>query len=200
MFEKAKKRCKWVTAAAAATALGLVLAQDARAAGGGGAGEAGTSTHQHLDSRFAHNRYYYDRGYAVHAPPAGGVANLIGRNGERYYFQGGDWYRWWGGAWIVVDAPVGMLVPSLPPHSTTIWRSGTPYYYANETYYVWDGKRNEYEVVAPPEIQSGRREFSAGLSQRTQKFDQRVLILRAEAIEPLALILCFTAVPQDGIA
>ena len=26
--------------------------------GGGGAGEAGTATHQHLDSRFAHNRYY----------------------------------------------------------------------------------------------------------------------------------------------
>ena len=29
--------------------------------------------HQHLDSRFAHNRYYYDHGYAVHNPPDGGL-------------------------------------------------------------------------------------------------------------------------------
>jgi hypothetical protein len=92
----------------------------------------------------------------VHTPPAGGVTNLIGLNGERYYFQGGNWYRWrgdwyrsWGGAWIVVDAPIGMFVPLLPPYYTTVWGSGTPYYYANETYYVWDAGRNEYEVVAP---------------------------------------------------
>ena len=122
--------------------------------GGGGAGESGTATHQHLDSRFSHNRYYYDRGYAVHTPPAGGVANLIGGNGERYYFQGGNWYRWrgdwyrcWGGAWVVVNAPLGLFVPLLPPYYTTLWSSGTPYYYANETYYVWDAERNEYQVV-----------------------------------------------------
>jgi hypothetical protein len=43
-----------------------------------------------------------------------------------------------------------MLLPSLPPHSTTLWRSGTPYYYANETYYVWNPERSEYEVVPAP--------------------------------------------------
>ena len=126
--------------------------------GGGGAGEAGTATHQHLDARFSHNRYYYDRGYAVHRPPAGGVSDLIGHGGERYYFQAGNWYRWrgdwyrsWGGAWIVVDAPKGLLVPVLPPHYTTLWSNGTPYYYANDTYYVSDPERNEYLVVAPPQ-------------------------------------------------
>ncbi len=125
--------------------------------GGGGAGEQGSGTHQHLDPLFSHARYYYDRGYAVHKPPRGGIGNLIGPNGERYYFAGGnwfvwrdDWYRSWGGAWIVVDAPVGMLLPSLPAHCTTIRRGGTPYYYANETYYVWNSERNEYQVVAPP--------------------------------------------------
>jgi hypothetical protein len=125
--------------------------------GGGGAGESGTATHQHLDSRFSHNRYYYDRGYAVHTLRARGVSNLIGPNGERYSVQGGNWYRWrgdwyrcWGGAWVVVDAPVGALVPLLPPHYTTIWWNGAPYYYANETYYVRDWERNVYEVVTPP--------------------------------------------------
>ena len=37
-------------------------------------------------------------------------------------------------------------------------------------------------------------------SQGTQEFEERFLILLAESIEPLALILCFSAVPQDGIA
>jgi hypothetical protein len=158
--EKTEKRCNGVTAAVALMALGLVLTEDAQAnggGGGGGAGEYGTATHQHLDSGFAHDRYYYDRGYAVHRPPAGGITNLLGPNGERYYFQGGNWFRWrgdwyrsWGGAWIVVNGPVGMLLPVLPPHYTTIWRSGTPYYYANETYYAWNSERSEYEVVASP--------------------------------------------------
>ena len=139
--------------------------------GGGGAGESGTATHQHLDSRYSHNRYYYDRGYAVHTPPAGGVANLIGRNGERYYFQGGNWYRWradwyrsWGGAWVVVDAPVGLFVPSLPPYYTRISWSGADYYYANEAYYVWNAERSAYQVVAAPDSRTpeSRREPSPG--------------------------------------
>ena len=157
MSEKVEKHCHWVSTAVVLMAMGCASSQYARADGGGGAGESGTATHQHLDSGFAHDRYYYDRGYAVHRPPAGGITNLIGRNGECYYYQGGnwfrwrgDWYRWWGGAWIVVDAPVGMLVPSLPPHYTTIGRSETPYYYANETYYVWNPERSAYEVVPAP--------------------------------------------------
>ena len=138
--------------------------QDARAHGGGGAGEQGTATHQHLDSAFSHDRYYYDRGYALHKPPRGGIPDLVGPDGQHYYFQGGnwfcwrgDWYRWWGGAWIVVDAPIGMLLPALPPHCTTLRWSGTPYYYANETYYVWNPQRNGYQVVpSPAPRQAGR--------------------------------------------
>jgi hypothetical protein len=156
------KRCIWLVAAGATAvvALGSALIQPAwpqSGGGGGGAGESGTSTHQHLDSRFAHNHYYYDRGFAVRTPPAGGVANLIGRDGERYYFQGGNWFRWrgewyrcWGGAWVVVDAPVGMFVPLLPPAYTTISQNGIRYYYANDTFYTWSAQRNQYEVVAQP--------------------------------------------------
>jgi len=125
--------------------------------GGGGAGEAGSATHRHLDARFEHNRYYYDRGYAVHRPPPGGVPDLTGPEGERYYFQGGNWYRWrgdwyrsWGGAWVVVDAPEGLAVPVLPPYYATVWLNGTPYYYANDTFYRSDAERGHYIVVAPP--------------------------------------------------
>ena len=150
----------WLRAAGATVLVGTgsALFQHAWANGGGGAGETGTATHQHLDSRFSHNRYYYDRGFAVHKTRTGGTATLISPEGDRYYFVGGNWFRWrsdwyrcWGGAWAVVDAPVGVFVPLLPPYYTTIWRGGTPYYYANETYYVWHAERNEYEVVASPD-------------------------------------------------
>lgn len=119
--------------------------------------------HQHLDSRFGHNRYYYDRGYAVHSPPDGGLANLHGSDGQRYYFYEGNWYqwkgtwdqswhwqRWWHGGWVVSAPPAGLFVPLAPPYYTTIWWGRTPYYYANDAYYVWDASRNEYQVVAPP--------------------------------------------------
>jgi hypothetical protein len=157
-----ERRCTWLAVAGGVVLVGKALAGPQLAwanggGGGGGAGESGTATHQHLDARFAHNRYYYDRGFAVGTRPTGGVANLIGPDGERYYFQAGNWYRWrgdwyrcWGGAWVVVDAPVGLFVPVLPPHYSTIWRSGTRYGYANEAYYVWDPARNGYQVVAPP--------------------------------------------------
>jgi len=156
---KDAKRTAWRAAVGAALLVGMAATfpQQTSGHGGGGAGETGTATHQHLDTRFSHNRYYYDRGYAVHKPPAGGLADLIGREGERYYFHAGNWFRWrgewyrcWGGAWVVVDAPVGMLVPELPPDYTTLWLGGTPYYYANDTYYLWEAGQKKYRVVGPP--------------------------------------------------
>ena len=106
--------------------------------------------HQHFDGRFSHNQYYYDRGYAIRRPPVGGLGELRGPDGGRYWFNGGNWYRWRGGAWVVSAAPVGLFVPWLPPNFTTVWWNGIPYYYANDTYYVWDDAQHEYEVVDAP--------------------------------------------------
>lgn len=79
--------------------------------------------HQHFDSRFSHNQYYYDHGYAVHRPPPGAFGELHDRDGGRYWHHRGDWYRyrggwyrWWGGAWIVWGPPIGLFVPVLPPY------------------------------------------------------------------------------------
>lgn len=143
-----------------AVAVVAVASAVAQAPGGPG---THPGEHQHLDTRFAHNHYYYDRGYAAHNPPDEGLANLHGPGGERYYFQGGNWYhwrggldqswhwqRWWHGPWVVSAAPAGVFVPLLPPFYTVVWWGSTPYYYANDTYYVWDASRNEYQVVAPP--------------------------------------------------
>ena len=114
------------------------------------AGRAGGGPHQHFDGRFSNNHYYYDRGYTIHRPPAGAVGELRGPHGGRYWYQSGNWYRWQSGAWVVWAAPFGVFVPWLPPYFTTVWWNGIPYYYANDTYYVWHEDRNEYEVVTPP--------------------------------------------------
>ncbi len=116
-----------------------------------GAGSRGRSApHQHFDGRFSNDHYYYNRGYRVHRPPPGSIGELRGPQGGRYRYHGGDWYRWHGGAWVVWGAPEGVFVPWLPSYFTTIWWYGVPYYYSNDTYYVWDSDRAAYQVIAPP--------------------------------------------------
>jgi hypothetical protein len=50
---------------------------------------------------------------------------------------------------VVDSPPIGAFVWFLPPLFTTGWFAGVPYYYANDTYYVWNGEQQEYEVVQP---------------------------------------------------
>jgi hypothetical protein len=165
--------CTVLAIAVAVLGAALALAQQPPPPGAGAnsAVVPGGGEHQHLDRRFAHNHYYYDRGYAVPKPPDGGLSNLQGPDGHRYDFHDGNWYRsrdrwhsmgefrhldewkhpnqWWHGDWVVSTPPVGLFVPALPPYNTAVWWTGTSYYYANDTYYVWDGSRNAYQVVAP---------------------------------------------------
>lgn len=113
-----------------------------------------TSQATHLDSRFAHNQYYHDRGEVVRVIPRG--AYTVRYRGGAYLYHGGEWYRRNGRAAIVIAAPIGAFVPILPPFYSTVWWGGVPYYYADDTYYNWNAGVGEYEVVQPPEgIESG---------------------------------------------
>ena len=58
-----------------------------------------------------------------------------------------------GPSFVIMAAPIGVFVPVLPPFYTTVWVSGLPYYYANDTYYVWRDGEDGYEVVEPPNDQ-----------------------------------------------
>lgn len=129
----------------------MAVSGTALAQRGGSRGAAPPRAHQHFDGRYSNDRYYYNRGYSVQKPPAGGIGDIRGPNGGRWWFHGGNWYRWNNGLWVVWAPPVGLFVPFLPPYFTTIWLYGVPYYYANDAYYVWDSTRLQYEVVAPPE-------------------------------------------------
>ena len=50
---------------------------------------------------------------------------------------------------MVDSPPIGAFVWFLPPFFTTVWFAGVPYCYANDTYCVWNGEQQEYEVVQP---------------------------------------------------
>ena len=50
----------------------------------------------------------------------------------------------WGGLGL------GLYFATLPWYYSTLWWDGVPYYYADNTYYRWNGSVNQYETVVPP--------------------------------------------------
>lgn len=94
------------------------------------------------------NHSYHQHGYTVVGVPRG--AYRVHHRGEDFWYHGGEWYRRRGRLSIVVAAPIGAFVPVLPPFYSTVWWRGTPYYYADDTYYLWDSRARQYEVVEPP--------------------------------------------------
>ena len=101
-----------------------------------------------LDKRFNHNRYYPRPGFNVQKLPP--KPYVVRHGNDRYYYSGGIWYRPYSGHYVVIAPPLGLIVPVLPAFYTTIWFSGVPYYYANDTYYVWDAGHSGYVVTTPP--------------------------------------------------
>src|SRR6266478_4330824 len=69
--------------------------------------------HQHIDTHFSHNHYYFDHGYRVHEAPQSG--HEIQHEHEHFWYDRGQWYRRDGRGWLVVGAPVGAFVTDLPP-------------------------------------------------------------------------------------
>lgn len=102
----------------------------------------------HMDGRFSHNHAYFDHGHELHGRPRGGYQ--IHHGGQHYWYDRNHWYRRRGGGSVVIGAPIGAFVPLLPFYYSTIWWHGIPYYYANDTYYEWNGEQDAYEIVAPP--------------------------------------------------
>lgn len=59
---------------------------------------------------------------------------------------------------------LGLYFATLPLYYSTFWWGGIPYYYADNTYYEYDGPVGQYETVTPPpEVQKqAAAEGSAG--------------------------------------
>ena len=93
--------------------------------------------------------------------------------GSPYYYRGGAWYRPYGPRYVVVAPPIGIGVSFLPPFYTTVWFGGSPYYYADQTYYAWRPERREYVVTQPPRSnRTGRTIPAATRSSCTRRTDR----------------------------
>ena len=147
------------------TLSGAAMAQNHGSGGGGGhvsggGGHAGAAAPRAArpSGGYARGGAGYARGgYAGHYAGAVNRSAPYARPGYNYggygrpgyagygygrgYFGGGYWR---GGVWF------GGFIPALPLFYDTFWWGGVPYYYADDTYYVWSGAANQYQVVPPP--------------------------------------------------
>jgi hypothetical protein len=140
-FMNIRARARVFGALAAALALTSLGAQAQQYHGGGGPARPG----MHFDARYGSNHYYAPRGAYYGSVP--GHPYFVG---GRYYYSSGVWYAPRGPGFVVIAPPVGVFVPVLPAYYTTLWVGGVPYYYANDTYYMWNAQQNGYAVVDPP--------------------------------------------------
>jgi len=61
---------------------------------------------------------------------------------------GGGFGPGWG--WGLGGLGLGLYFATLPYYYSTYWWGGVPYYYADNTYYIWNSGVGQYQTVAPP--------------------------------------------------
>jgi hypothetical protein len=113
-------------------------------AGGGGGGHGGAGGHigggAHISG-------------AGHFVGGGRVAGGYGRFTAGGYRGGWRGYRGgFGGYGLGFGAGlgVGLYFSALPLYYSTYWWGGIPYYYADDTFYTWDGSVGQYQTIDPP--------------------------------------------------
>jgi hypothetical protein len=73
----------------------------------------------------------------------------IAANGSNYYYADGVYFQPQGSSYVVVSAPTGAVVSSLPSNCITVYDiDGYDYCYYGGTFYA--PTNNGYEVVIPP--------------------------------------------------
>ncbi len=102
----------------------------------------------HVDRRHGNDHVYPDRGAIVRDLPGGSVN--VDYAGISYRFVGDVWYQRLGPAYMVVEPPLGVVIPRPPARATYFEIAGKPYFYANDVFYRAraDGS---YEVVNDPQ-------------------------------------------------
>src|SRR5579859_2989643 len=88
---------------------------------------------KHRDTRHGHDHVYPDRGSVLRDAPKGAV--IVNYAGVSYRFDNVVWYEPRGPAFVVVDPPVGLIVPALPGFATPVVHAGETFLYANNIYY-----------------------------------------------------------------
>jgi hypothetical protein len=79
----------------------------------------------------------------------GGYRGGYGWRGGYGGWRGGWGCCGWGWGWGGLG--LGLYFATLPLYYQTYWWDGVPYYYADNTYYVYDPNAKQYQTVAPPD-------------------------------------------------
>jgi hypothetical protein len=144
------------------------------AGGGGGGGHAGGGAHAVAGGGHYGGGYggYHGGGYGY-----GGYRGGYGYGGYRGGYGYGGWhggygyggYGWRGGwgccgwGWGWGGLGLGLYFASLPLYYNTYYWGGVPYYYSDNTYYIYDPNSKQYQTVAPPqEVQDQATAESGG--------------------------------------
>jgi hypothetical protein len=108
----------------------------------------------------------YHGGFGGYHGGYGGYHGGYGWRGGFGWHGGYGWRGGWYGPWAWGGLGLGLYFATLPLYYSTVWWDGIPYYYADNTYYVWNGTVNQYETVSPPAgLQSQARAQSPGGSE-----------------------------------
>ena len=104
--------------------------------------------HVHRDLNHGHDHVYPDRGSVLRDLPHGAVT--VNYAGLSYQFADGVWFEPRGPAYLVVEPPIGLVVPTLPPFMTALNTGSETILYGNDTYYRARPDIGGYEVVNDP--------------------------------------------------
>ena len=96
---------------------------------------------------------FLPRGHQAKVLPAGHLRLSVG--GSPFFYHGGVFYQPQGSVYVVVSAPIGARVGSLPTGFVSFSIGARRYYRLNATYYLYEPKTQEYVVVAEPEGGAG---------------------------------------------
>lgn len=107
-----------------------------------------------------YNHRYVDSRYRVVLPPerrSGWIiphlpsaAFILSFGGMSYYYHEGLFYHPHRGAYVVVNPPIGMIVPTLPLGYSMVRVYNRDYFFYDNVYYEWAPQYNGYRVVQLP--------------------------------------------------
>jgi hypothetical protein len=87
-------------------------------------------------------------GYTLAVLPSPYIRIVVG--GVPYFYAQGMFYRPYGSRYVVVAAPMGAVVTTLPAGYVAFSIGVNTYYYVNDAYYMWAEPRDGFVVVPKP--------------------------------------------------
>ncbi|MGJ8688002.1 MAG: DUF6515 family protein [Gammaproteobacteria bacterium] len=77
--------------------------------------------------------------------------SVISVRNRDYFYSSGSFYERRGRDYVVIGAPIGARVSSLPVGFVSFGIGNRRYYHVNATYYLWNDRTRDYVVVEAPE-------------------------------------------------